>query len=196
MNLRSAAVLGLRLALVFLLVLIAQENFGNVAAQSFRGGIRGEITDAHGLPVAGAKVIARNLGTSETREVTADADGEYRFVELPTGEYEVSAMASGLEQARLGNVRVSVGVETVANVSLSKVKSSSEVVNVVETVPLVETSNTTLSQVVDRQLVQELPLNGRDFGKLVALTPGVTVEGSGVAGTEKGFGQFNINGNS
>jgi hypothetical protein len=43
--------------------------------------------------------------------------------------------------------------------------------------------------------VQELPLNGRDFGKLVALTPGVTVEGSGVAGSEKGFGQFNINGN-
>jgi hypothetical protein len=40
-----------------------------------------------------------------------------------------------------------------------------------------------------------LPLNGRDFGKLVALTPGVTVEGSGVAGTEKGFGQFNIDGN-
>ena len=40
-----------------------------------------------------------------------------------------------------------------------------------------------------------MPLNGRDFGKLVALTPGVTVEGSGVAGTEKGFGQFNIDGN-
>ncbi len=58
-----------------------------------------------------------------------------------------------------------------------------------------DTADTTLSQMVDRQLVEELPLNGRDFGKLVALTPGVTVEGSGVAGTEKGFGQFNINGN-
>jgi hypothetical protein len=68
-------------------------------------------------------------------------------------------------------------------------------VEVVENVPLVETSSTTLSQIVDRELVQELPLNGRDFGKLVALTPGVTVEGSGVAGSEKGFGQFNINGN-
>jgi len=195
MNLRSVVSLGSRLGLLSLLAFILNGDFANVAAQSFRGGIRGEVTDAHGLHVAGAKVTARNLGTSETREVTADSDGEYRFVELPAGEYEISAMAPGLEEAHVGNVRVSVGVETIANVSLSKVKGSSEVVNVVETVPLLDTSSTTLSEVVDRQLVQELPLNGRDFGKLVALTPGVTVEGSGVAGTEKGFGQFNINGN-
>jgi len=142
-----------------------------------------------------AKVTARNLGTSETREVTADAEGEYRFVELPAGEYEVSALAPGLQEARVTRVRVDVGAETVIGVALSQVKDRQDTVTVVETVPLVETSSTTLSQVVDRQLVQELPLNGRDFGKLVALTPGVTVEGSGVAGSEKGFGQFNINGN-
>ncbi|HWY77682.1 MAG TPA: carboxypeptidase regulatory-like domain-containing protein, partial [Verrucomicrobiae bacterium] len=195
MNLRGVAFLGLRLGLVFLFVLLLSGNFANVAAQSFRGGIRGEITDAHGLPVAGAKVIARNLGTSETREVTADAEGEYRFLELPAGEYEVSAMAPGLQEARVSRVRVEVGAETVIGVKLSQVKDRQDTVTVVETVPLVETSSTTLSQVVDRQLVQELPLNGRDFGKLVALTPGVTVEGSGVAGSEKGFGQFNINGN-
>jgi len=195
MNLRSAVVSGLRLGFVFLLVFILSENFGNVAAQSFRGGIRGEITDAHGLRVAGAKVIARNLGTSETREVTADADGVYRFLELPAGEYEVSAVAPGLQESRVSRVRVEVGAETIIGVTLSQVKDRRDTVTVVETVPLVETSSTTLSQVVDRQLVQELPLNGRDFGKLVALTPGVTVEGSGVAGSEKGFGQFNINGN-
>ena len=161
MNLRSAVSLGSRLGLLFLLTFILNGNFANVAAQSFRGGIRGEVTDAHGLHVAGAKVTARNLGTSETREVTADSDGEYRFVELPVGEYEISAMAPGLEEAHVDNVRVSVGVETIANVSLSKVKGSSEVVNAVETVPLLDTSSTTLSEVVDRRLVQELPLNGR-----------------------------------
>ena len=195
MNLRSAVVSGLRLGLVFLFVLVMNGNSTDVVAQSFRGAIRGEITDAHGLPVPGAKVTARNLGTSETREVTADAEGEYRFVELPAGEYEVSAMAPGLQEARVARVRVEVGAETVIGVALSQVKDRQDTVTVVETVPLVETSSTTLSQVVDRQLVQELPLNGRDFGKLVALTPGVTVEGSGVAGSEKGFGQFNINGN-
>ena len=195
MNLRRVVSLGLRLGLVFLFALLFNENSGNAAAQSFRGGIRGEITDAHGLGVPGAKVIARNLGTSETREITADANGDYRFLELPAGEYEVTAVAPGLHEARVSRVRVEVGAETIIGVSLSQVKDRQETVTVAETVPLVETTSTTLSQVVDRQLVQELPLNGRDFGKLVALTPGVTVEGSGVAGSEKGFGQFNINGN-
>ena len=158
MNLRSGVSLGLRLGLVFLFVLLLNENFANVAAQSFRGGIRGEITDAHGLRVAGAKVIARNVGTSETREVTADADGEYRFLELPAGEYEVSAVAPGLQESRVSRVRVEVGAETIIGVKLSQAKDRQDTVTVVETVPLVETSSTTLSQVVDRQLVQELPL--------------------------------------
>jgi len=195
MNLRSAFSASFRFALFFLLTVMFTGSEASVHAQSFRGAIRGEVTDAHALPVAGAKIVARNLGTSETREVTADEQGEFRFLELSAGEYEVSAVATGFEEARAPKARVDVGAETVVNLALSKVKGQQESVEVVESVPLVETSSTTLSQVVDRQLVQELPLNGRDFGKLVALTPGVTVEGSGVAGTEKGFGQFNIDGN-
>ena len=195
MNVRNAVGSWLRLALLSLFIVLLNGSLVNLTAQSFRGSIRGEVTDPHGLHLAGAKVVSRNLGTSETREVTADDQGEYRFIELPAGDYEVSAVAPGLEESRLGHVRVDVGVETLANISLTQVKSQTESVNVQETAPIVETQDTTLSQIVDRKLVQELPLNGRDFGKLVALTPGVTVEGSGVAGTEKGFGQFNINGN-
>jgi len=195
MNVRRAVTSGLRLAVVFLFVFFLSHRITDLSAQSFRGAIRGEVTDAHGLPVAGAKIVARNLGTSETREVSSDAQGEYRFLELPAGQYEVSAVASGFAEVRAQQVRVEVGEETLVNLALSQVKGHEERVEVIESVPLVEATSTTLSQVVDRQLVQELPLNGRDFGKLVALTPGVTVEGSGVAGTEKGFGQFNINGN-
>jgi hypothetical protein len=193
----SRKVWGVRIGKAVVLALATLFGFGapSLMAQSFRGGIRGEVTDAHGLPVAGAKVVARNLGTSETREVTADSDGIYRFLELSAGEYEVSAIATGFEEVRTPQVRVEVGIETVVNLALSQVKGRQERIEVIESVPLVETSSTTLSQVVDRTLVQELPLNGRDFGKLVALTPGVTVEGSGVAGSEKGFGQFNISGN-
>lgn len=187
--------MGFRIAFALVLLAFAGGSPLTTLGQSFRGSIRGEVTDAHNLPIAGAKVTARNLGTSETREATTDTQGEFRFVELPAGDYEVAAIAPGLEESRLGQVRVNVGAETLASVSLSQVKRQVESVNVTETVPLVETSSTTLSQIVDRQLVQELPLNGRDFGKLVALTPGVTVEGSGVAGSEKGFGQYNINGN-
>lgn len=195
MNSRSVATRKLWFAgaLVALLSLLVVPV--HTAAQSFRGAIRGEITDSTGAHVAGAKVVARNLATSEAREVSSDDQGEYHFVELPTGTYEVSAMATGFQEVRTEKVLVNVGQDTIVNLTLSKVKGQQESVLVVETVPIVDTTTTTLSQIVDRQLVQEIPLNGRDFGKLVALTPGVTVEGSGVAGTEKGFGQFNINGN-
>ncbi len=164
-------------------------------AQSFRGSVRGSITDAHSLVIPGAKITARNLGTSETREVTSDSEGVYFFLELPTGEYEVAAIAPGFQEVRAPHVIVNVGEATVVDLKLAKPTEKLEQVVVSENVPLVETASSTLSQVVDRRLVQELPLNGRDFGKLVALTPGVTVEGSGVAGSEKGTGQFNINGN-
>jgi Carboxypeptidase regulatory-like domain/TonB-dependent Receptor Plug Domain len=195
MNFRTIFLLAVRLVFIFSFAAIFAGRSARLSAQSFRGSIRGEVTDVQGLPVAGANAVARNLGTSETREVTSDQAGEYRFLELPAGEYEVSAVAPGFEEVRVPQVRVDVGVDTIVNLALSKVKGRQESVEVVESVPLVETASTTLSQVVDRQLVQELPLNGRDFGKLVALTPGVTVEGSGVAGSEKGFGQFNIDGN-
>jgi outer membrane receptor protein involved in Fe transport len=196
MKVRNALAVAVRTAALSLLaVLVLVLAAANLHGQSFRGTIRGEVTDAHNLHVAGATVVARNLGTSESREVMADSEGEYRFLEMPAGEYEVSAVASGFEETRALQVRVEVAVETLVNLTLSKVKAQSETVEVSETVPLLETSDTTLSQIVDRKLVQELPLNGRDFGKLVALSPGVTVDPSGVAGTEKGFGQFNINGN-
>jgi outer membrane receptor protein involved in Fe transport len=164
-------------------------------AQSFRGSIRAEISDSQGLPIADARVTVRNIATSETREGIADSDGVYVFRELPAGEYEVAAIAHGFQEFRQPHVLVSVGAETSLVLELAKPTEVIERTVVTETLPLLSTTETTLSQVVERQLVQELPLNGRDFGKLVALTPGVTVEGSGVAGSEKGFGQFNINGN-
>src|SRR5215470_8634661 len=117
MKVRDGVASGLRLALLFLLIFFLNYQAPNLRAQSFRGSIRGEVTDPHGLHVAGAKVVARNLGTSETREVTSDDQGEYRFIELPAGEYEVSAVASGLEESRLDRVRVDVGVETLANIT-------------------------------------------------------------------------------
>ena len=115
------------------------------------------MVDSQGLHVAGAKVVARNLGTSETREVTADENGEYLFVEMPAGDYEVSAVATGFEEVRAPKVRVDVGVDTVVNLALAKVRGQEQRVEVVESVPLVETASTTLSQVVDRQLVQRTP---------------------------------------
>ena len=163
-------------------------------AQSFRGSIRGTVTDPTGAAVPATKITATNLATGETREAATTDDGAYIFAELQAGEYDVTFEKQGFQRSTI-RTRVSTGSDTTVDFALRLTGTDVVDVQVNDTAPLVESSNSTLSLVVDRTLVQELPLNGRDFGKLVALTPGVTVEGSGVAGTEKGFGQFNINGN-
>src|SRR5882757_8480314 len=179
-----------------LAVLTAVSLFFAVAAsaQSFRGSIRGKVTDPSGSVIAGAKVSAKNTGTGLTREAITGNDGGYVLAELPAGVYTVTAQAPGLSPAGM-NVQVSVGLDTTADFDLTKVEKRQEQLDVTAEAPLVERTRDVLGEVVDRALVTELPLNGRDFGKLVALVPGATVEPSGVAAIQSGFGQFAINGN-
>src|SRR5579864_251917 len=163
-------------------------------AQSFRGSIRGKIVDPNGNAIGGAKVTAKNDATSQVREAYTGNDGAYVLAELPAGEYTVTAEYGGLSPVG-ENVIVNVGSDTTANLDLTRVEKRLEQLTVTEEAPVIDTTCDVLSEVVDQKLVAELPLNGRDFGKLVALSPGATVDPSGVAGTQGGFGQFNINGN-
>jgi hypothetical protein len=163
-------------------------------AQSFRGSIRGSVKDASGALLAGAKVTAKNNATGLLRETKTGEDGTYVMPELPAGVYVVMAEAANLAPTAQ-NIVVNVGVDSKADFDLTVIQKHVESLTVVAENPVVETTRDVLGQVVEEKLVTELPLNGRDFGKLVALTPGATVDPSGVAGTQGGFGQFNINGN-
>jgi hypothetical protein len=153
-----------------------------VWAQSFRGSIRGTVTDPSGAVIPGAKVTARNQATGLSHDTTTGSEGGYVLAELPAGQYEVNAEAQGFQKPTQ-IVTVNVGLDTTVNFSMPL--HGVDTVNVTAAPPLV----------VEERLVTQLPLNGRDFTKLVALVPGATVEPSGVAGTQFGFGQFNINGN-
>ena len=183
-----------RVTASLLAVLIAFALVPTASAQSFRGSIRGTVVDPSGSVIPNAKVTAKSAATGLQREATTGPDGGYVIAELPAGVYTVTAQAAQLSPAAQ-NVQVNVGLDTTANFDLTQVQKVSAQVTVIEDVPLVETTRDVLGQVVERRLVSELPLNGRDFGKLVALSPGATVDPSGVAGTQGGFGQFNINGN-
>ena len=163
-------------------------------AQSFRGSIRGKVTDPSGSLIAGAKISAKNPDTGLTRDTTTTDEGTFVLAELPAGTYTVEVNASGFA-AVAQNVVVNIGLDTTADFGLLKVQQHSEAVTVTEEAPLVEATRDVLGEVVDQRLVADLPLNGRDFGKLVALVPGATVEPSGVAAIQSGFGQFAINGN-
>jgi outer membrane receptor protein involved in Fe transport len=165
-----------------------------VLAQSFRGSIRGQVTDPSGSVIAKAKIMAKSAATGLMRDTLTGQDGSYVLAELPVGLYTVTAEASGLSPVGQ-NVVVNVGLDTAANFDLTSLTRRTEQVTVAANTPIIEQTRDVLGEAVDRKLVDQLPLNGRDFGKLVALVPGVTVEPAGVAGTQFGFGQFNINGN-
>jgi hypothetical protein len=115
------------------------------------------------------------------------------LAELPAGRYVVMAQATNLNPVAQ-NVTVSVGLDTTADFDLTQVERRQEQITVTEETPLIDSTRDVLGEVVSQQLVADLPLNGRDFGKLVALVPGATVEPSGVAAIQSGFGQFSING--
>src|SRR5580692_125640 len=163
-------------------------------SQSFRGSIRGTVTDPSGGLVAGAKIAAKNTDTGLTRDVATNDEGAYVLAELPAGNYTVTVNATAFAPVAQ-NVVVNVGLDTTADFNLMKFEQQHDVVNVTGEAPLVEATRDVLGEVVDQKLVSDLPLNGRDFGKLVALVPGATVEPSGVAAIQSGFGQFSINGN-
>ena len=176
-----------------LVVAILGFSLAPAAAQSYRGSIHGIVTDSTGAAVPGASVTATNAANGLTRETKAAGDGSYVIAELSSGTYKVRTISTGF-RPEVRDAVVEVGADTTVDFKLFP-PSVSETVNVTAAAPITETTQDVLGGVVEQQLVSELPLNGRDFGKLVALVPGVIVEGSGVAGTEKGFGQFNINGN-
>lgn len=161
----SSARLSLLIALAWLLLLP-----GSLLAQSYRGSIRGHVVDPSGGVMAGAKVTAKNGATGFTRETVTGGDGAYVLAELAAGKYVVMAQAPNLNPVAQ-NVTVNVGLDTTADFDLTQVERRQEQVTVSSEPPLVESTRDVLGEVVDQQLVTELPLNGRDFGKLVARRP-------------------------
>src|SRR5690242_333741 len=148
-----------RLILVVLVLFLP----GLLPAQSFRGLIRGKVADPSGSLIAGAKVTAKNTATGLVREGMTGADGTYVLAELPAGVYTVVAESAGLSPVGQ-NVVINVGADTTADFDLTSVQKRVEQLTVTEEAPIVDTTRDVLSEVVERKLVTELPLNGRDFG--------------------------------
>src|SRR5262245_37102950 len=123
-----------RLSLVLCSVVITSAL---VCAQSFRGTIRGQVRDASGALLAGAKVSTRNHATGLSRETVTGPEGNYVMAELPAGVYTVMAQATGLSPVAQ-NVVVNVGLDTTADFDVTSVEKHVEKVTVSEALPLVD----------------------------------------------------------
>jgi hypothetical protein len=163
-------------------------------AQTFRGSILGTITDSSGAAIAGAQVKVFSPSTGLSRTIAANDRGEYVASELPLGTYSVTAEKKGFRTTTLTQIPVSVGSPTRADIRLTA-GAVAEVIEVSASVPLVETTSNTMGGTIEASEASELPINGRDYTKLLELVPGANSDPVGSTESAGSYGLFSLNGN-
>ena len=141
-------------------------------AQSTGGRIVGRVADPTGAVLSGVKITLTNVATGVTHDTNSNSSGDYSFVEVVPGEYQVEFELSGFKK----NLQKSVTVEVNGVVTLNstlQVGGSQETVEVTSEAPLVDTTSTQLGAVVNDRAVSQLPLNSRDTYQFLQLQPGV-----------------------
>ncbi len=167
------------------------------AAAQTSGSLTGEVTDSTGAAVVGAAVSAENLANGQRREAKTDSGGRYTIPDVSIGRYRVSAEQKGFEKAVREPVPVEVGQAVGVNFTLQP-GAVSEVVNVTGEAPIVD-PNQGQGETLNNRDVQELPINGRDYGRFSLLTPGAVARSNFIAdlsfnGLHSVHNQFAIDG--
>jgi outer membrane receptor protein involved in Fe transport len=184
---RSSAAGSIALGMLVLLSVAA-------GAQTFRGTILGTVTDSSAAAVSGATVTVKNLDTGLVRTVTTSTDGSYAIPELPIGNYSVTVEMSGFKSAVVTGIRVEVSSERRADLTLQTGEVSQRIEVTGDTLPQVESTDNTLGGIIESKVVTNLPVNGRDYQKLIFLVPGVTGSPDQITDSPGSFGIFSVNG--
>lgn len=153
-------------------MLVIMFGVGEASAQLTRATISGTVTDPSGAAVPGASVTVSNQNTGLTRSTTTGPSGRYEVPNVPVGPYDVTATSTGFQTSVRSGVQLTVGRTAVVNHVL-ELGEITQQVTVTGEVALLETTTATVSQLVDSQRVEDLPLNNRDLTQLTFLQPGV-----------------------
>jgi hypothetical protein len=146
-----------------------------VSAQTMFGRISGSVTDPSGAPVAGAKVVITNSATQAVRAESTDERGFYVAENLAIGTYTVAVDHPGFKRSQqTGNSLVADGRLTV-DVHLQMGESSQTVEVIATASEAMNTVSAEIAQVVDKQQVESLALNGRSYMELLTLVPGAVI---------------------
>jgi Carboxypeptidase regulatory-like domain/TonB dependent receptor len=149
-------------------------------AQDITGTIEGGVTDKTSSAVAGAHIVAKNLETGFTKETTAAADGFYRLLLLPVGQYSVTVTAPEFATLVRSPIQVNVSQSVRVNAQL-EVRTLAETVTVSGDAQLVDTSTNALGRIITGRELVDLPLNGRNFTQLGLLQTGVAPLTAGIS---------------
>ena len=182
-----------KLAVLMSLILLLC-TIRSVQAQTFRGTILGTVTDNSKAVVPGVEVSVRNMETGLTRTTVTNAVGNFNIPELPIGMYELTAQLPGFQKVVVPDLKVEIASERRVDVII-RPQGASETVVVEAEVPLVATRADTLGGIIESKMVDNLPVNGRDFTKLLVLVPGASGQPDGGTDSPGSFGLFSINGN-
>jgi hypothetical protein len=163
------------LALAAFLVTFA--GVSAIAQTSGAGAITGTVTDAAQAVIPGASVTVTNVDTGIAHAYTTNSAGVYSAPFLQPGRYKVNASAANFGSVVARNLNLLVGQTLSINLTLT-VESTTTTVEVSGTNTLLDTEQTEVSQVVDAPIIQNLPVNGRNWSDFVLLTPNVVADGS------------------
>ena len=145
---------------------------GTLHAQT-GGLITGEVKDQSGASIPEAIVTVTNNATNAARTTTTNSSGLYSFPALTPGMYQVKVVAPGFQAAVTKDVELQVQQTARIDLSLT-VGQSTQILEVSANTASLTTENTTVGTVIDETRIKDLPLNGRSFFSLVALSPNVT----------------------
>jgi len=161
-----------------------------VIAQSESATLSGRITDASGSVIVGAQVTATNEDTNVTASTTTNDTGIFIFPSLEPGGYQLTVVAPGFGKLVKNRIVLHVQDRIAQNLAL-QVGSVDQVITVTAEGTNINTTDASVSTVVDRNFAENLPLNGRSFQSLIGLAPGVLFTNNGGG---RDSGQFSVNG--
>jgi len=170
-----------------LLILLASvASFG----QADQGTITGQVLDPSGAVVAKAAVKLTNIDTGLVLQAHTDSSGVYTFSPVKIGNYQISATAAGFATTTQQNLHLDVQQRLAVNIQL-RTGAATETVEVTAAPPLMQSEEASVGQVMSARVINETPLNGRNWVYIAQLTSGVA-PANGARG--QGKGDFNANG--
>jgi len=159
--------------LVVGIVVVVMMVVGSVLqAQSTKVELSGTVSDPSALPVEGADVKLLNVGTGAEQAYVTALNGEYHFFGLQPGSYTLTVTKTGFMELQREGLTLRVGDSVSLDLAL-QIGGVTQSVNVTAEAPLLQSNRGTVSFVVEQQKVVTLPLDGRNFVPLIALSPGV-----------------------
>lgn len=144
--------------------------------------ITGTVTDTSGAAVPGATVVVSSPATGTERRGTTNENGNYTIPFLTPGDYRIAVERGGFKSIARDGVRLEVNQSAQIDFRL-EIGDVSEKITVTESAPILESTSSSIGQVIEKKAIEDLPLNGRNFVQLAILGPGVTGVGFGAKGT-------------